>query len=362
LIGVTGSNGKTSVKEMIAACLETQWPGAVLKTEGNTNNHFGVPRNLFRLDSHHRAAVIELGSNHPGEIAALAQMVEPTHGVVCSIGPAHLEFFGDLDGVAKEKGALFAALPENGTAALPLDGPGTDILRRLAGPRRTQTFAVCRNTTPAADVCAVYRGRQPGPSPMFAVDLVWRQRQETRLLEWPVCGAHQAGNAAAAAAVAGAFGFPPEQIVAGLRATSLPGMRMEVIEYEGVRWVNDAYNSNSASFQAGIRSFLEISAEAARESRWVIMGDMLEIGKDETEAHAALVAWALEVCAGSRVLGVGPRVTAAGNRYGIRTFPDADSARVYLLSRLAPGHWVFLKGSRGMHLERILPDTMAGDT
>ncbi|NOY81999.1 MAG: UDP-N-acetylmuramoyl-tripeptide--D-alanyl-D-alanine ligase [Kiritimatiellaeota bacterium] len=355
VVAVTGSNGKTSVKEMIAGILEQRWPGAVLKTLGNTNNHFGTPRNLLRLGPHHRAAVVELGSNHPGEIAALARLVSPGIGVISSIGPAHLEFFGDLEGVAREKGALFESLPTDGCAVFPFDAPCATVLERLAGSRLRRTFAVRSASTHRIDVCARYLGLLPGET-RFGVELAWSRPRRVHRLVWTLCGEHQAANAAAATAVADALAVPPSQILAGLRNCRLPGMRMEVSEIAGVHWVNDAYNGNPESLQAGLRCFMELAGTAASRARWLVLGDMLELGPTEEAAHEAALDRVLRQCGGCRVLVVGPRMSAAAS--GLRAvcpFPDAGAAREYLLPRLEPGAWVFLKGSRGMHLETVLP-------
>ncbi len=356
IVAVTGSNGKTSVKEMIAAILEQHWPGAVLKTRGNTNNHFGVPRNLLRLEPRHRAAVIELGSNHPGEIAALTRLVLPRTGVISSIGPAHLEFFGDLEGVAREKGALFAGLPPDGCAVFPLDAPCAAILERLAGARWKRTFALRSGPDFRVDVGARYVGLLPDET-RFGVELAWGTPRRVHRFDWALCGAHQAANAAAATAVADALGVPPAQVLDGLRNCRLPAMRMEVSEIAGTHWVNDAYNGNTESLQAGLEGFLELAGAAASGTRWLVLGDMLELGAAvEAAAHRAALDRVLRRCGDCRILAVGPRMSAAASgRRTVRAFPNAVAAREYLLPRLEPGAWVFLKGSRAMHLEEVLP-------
>ncbi|MBN2451848.1 MAG: UDP-N-acetylmuramoyl-tripeptide--D-alanyl-D-alanine ligase, partial [Lentisphaeria bacterium] len=233
--GITGSSGKTSTKEMIAAVLEQRSPGAVLKTEGNTNNHFGVPRNLLRLTGDHRAAVIEMGSNHPGEIALLARLAEPEIGVVSNIGLAHLEFFGSLEGVAREKGDLLRHTAWSGIAVFPGEAAHVDVLRAGSAPRRTLTFG----SGPDNDVRVRYHGPVPDG---FRVSLTWALTGRTETFSWGIGGEHQAMNAAAAAAAGTAAGLSPEEIVKGLRTCRLPGMRMSVLSWQGVHWVNDAYN------------------------------------------------------------------------------------------------------------------------
>jgi len=229
ILGITGSCGKTSTKEMCAAVLEQRWPGQVLKTLGNTNNHYGLPRNLLRLDQSHRLAVLEMGSNHPGEIAHLSTLAPPSVGLVCNIGSAHLEFFHDLSGVATEKGDLLAATAADGIAIFPAETPGREILEKKAGRRQRITFG----SSAAADVRCEYLG--PAAEGQTALRLSWRDRREVQEFCWKIGGAHQALNAAAAAAAGTAFGLTAAEIVAGLQHCTLPGQRMEILEREGDR-------------------------------------------------------------------------------------------------------------------------------
>jgi UDP-N-acetylmuramoyl-tripeptide--D-alanyl-D-alanine ligase len=358
VIALTGSSGKTSTKEMIAAVLEAGFPGAVLKTEGNTNNHFGVPRNLFRLGPQHRAAVIEMGTNHPGEIAALVRLAAPRIGVICNIGHAHLEYLGDLAGVAREKGALFAGLEalDGGekTAIYPAAAPHAEILQNLAGKARTFTVG----TDPGTAIRVAYLGAAGGGQ--YGVRLTWTATDETREIRWSLGGAHQALNAGCAAAVGTALGIPPDAIAAGLAACVLPGMRMDVRETDGVHWVNDAYNSNPDSARAGVTWFHEITAKADPAACVLVLGDMRELGPAHApQAHTDLLRFALDTCPGCRILPVGEQMQAAARDCGLRAYPDALAARTDLHAMLAPGAWVLLKGSRGIQLEKLLPAALA---
>jgi len=348
VVGVTGSNGKTSTKEMIAAVLERKWPGQVLKTEGNTNNHFGVPRNLLRLSQRHRAAVLEIGSNHPGEIKTLAAVAQPDLGVVCNIGRAHLEFFIDLAGVAQEKGALLAGLPPDGTAVYPIDAAHMDTLAAKAGARAHLTFGA----NPQADVAVEYLGPRGGE---FRIRLTWRESGASRTFAWGWGGEHQALNAGAAAAVGALVGLAPDRIVEGLRNCELPGMRMEVREHESVHWANDAYNANADSMRASLAWFRELTADAPPGARLVVLGDMLELGPNAESEHRDVLAWARDTLPDAEIVAVGQTMAAAGERCGLRTFPSAAEARPYLLEHVAPGQWVLLKASRGVGLEAVLP-------
>ena len=348
VVAVTGSSGKTSTKEMIAGVLEAQWPDAVLRTQGNTNNHFGVPRNLLRLNPDHRAAVLELGSNHPGEIASLARLVQPSVGVVVSVGPAHLEFFGDLRGVAREKGSLYAELPGDGTAVLPTDGPQTALLRTLAGGRPAVSFGEAASS----DVRVEYEGWS---GEGYRVTLTWRERRTSRPFTWGIGGAHQARNAASAAAVGEALGIDHDQTVAALSRCRLPHMRMAEEDIAGVHWVNDAYNSNPQSARAAMLWFRERTRDLSADRSVLVLGDMLELGAAAPREHADLLSWAGEHFPGSPLVAVGPVMNGLASRQGIAGFEDADAAREYLADTVGAGAWVLVKASRGIRLERVLP-------
>ncbi|MDT8389220.1 MAG: UDP-N-acetylmuramoyl-tripeptide--D-alanyl-D-alanine ligase [Lentisphaeria bacterium] len=348
LIAVTGSSGKTSIRSMIQAILEEAFPNQVIGTEGNTNNFFGVPRNVFRLRGCHRAAVLELGTNHPGEIARLAAMTRPDAAVVANVGKAHIEFFGTQEAIAREKGAVFEALPAAGLAVMPVDGPGTAVLRAKAGNRPVTTFGAAES---GADVEYDYRLNAEGGS---RVNLFWRRSGAKAGFDWPLSGRHQAANAAAAAAVCGALALPVETIVRGLRETALPGARMRVVEENGIMWRDDAYNSNPESARASLEWFHEAAAESAGRL-FVVLGDMLELGADHAgEEHRQLLAFARKLLPEAEIIAVGNNMAQVKKHVkGVRGFADADAAGTWLRPRLRPGDQVLLKGSRGIHLERV---------
>lgn len=346
VVGITGSCGKTSTKEMIAAVLERKWPGRVHKTAGNFNNHFGVPRTLLELRPEHRAAVVELGSNHPGEIAALVRLVEPGIGVVSNIGSAHLEFFHDLAGVAEEKGEILVGTAATGVCILPAEAAHAEVLRRKAGGRRVLSFGAGE----VSDVRATYRGLA---GDHYVVDLATGSEQVT--LRWQIGGAHQALNAAAAAAVGCAVGLSLADTVAGLASCELPGMRMKTVEIDGIRWANDAYNANPTSMRAGLEWFHDLVVANPVAPHILVLGDMLEIGEGAPAVHRELLAWTRERFPHARILAVGPLMAAAAQIWDLPAVPDSAAAAALLRSWLAPGCLVFLKGSRGIALERCLP-------
>lgn len=341
VLAVTGSCGKTSTKEMCAAVLEARWPGRVVKTIGNTNNHFGVPRNLLRIDETTGAAVIEAGSNHPGEIASLGKIIMPSSAVISCIGAAHLEFFHDLQGVAEEKGDIFEASSTEGVAIIPADCAGRDLLVKHAGKRRIISFGLCEN----ADVRAFYGG-QTGNG--YELTLLRKDTGESITFEWAIGSECQAGNAAAAAAAGIAFGLELKEIAAGLQKCRLPGARMSQSEVNGVHWVNDAYNANPDSMLASLKWFKEISRNAPR--RLIVIGDMRELGESEGKAHEQILAEAVKLFPDDTIVTVGTVFAPYAEKLSIEHYSDVEAASTM---KIEVGTWVFLKASYGTGLYKL---------
>lgn len=350
LIALTGSCGKTSVKEMLRSILtEAYGPDKVLATEGNTNNQIGVPANLFRLNSSHRAAVIEAGTNHPGEIKPLACCAEPSGALVVSIAPCHLEFLGSLDGVAREKSHIFDFLPPDGFAVFPAHAPGVEILKQAASHVRIYTFG-----DQGDEDCSVqYLG---GGIQSSSFRLKWHPSGEETLVRWRISGAHQARNAAAATAAALAGGLPFAAVAEGLPHTVLPGMRMRFSEHDSSVWVNDAYNANPESMKAALRNLAEF---AEGRNVFLILGDMGELGDASDPGHKDVLETAKTLFPHATLFTVGEKMRRAAENLCIRpghAWPDARSAAAAgLPSLIPPGSLVFLKGSRSMQLETIEP-------
>lgn len=350
VLAVTGSSGKTSCRAILQAILESAQSGTVLGTEGNTNNAFGVPRNLLRLRSCHRTAVLELGTNRPGEIAALAAMVEPDIAVITTIGRAHLEQLGGLQGVAREKGALLKALPRNGTAVLPSDTPQRAVLLKSAGRRRVISFGI----DDAADVRVTYQGRVAHGQ--YGIHLGYGQcsNADGLSLTWLLGGRHQALNAAAAVAAALHLGVSEAAITKGLKTCILPDMRMRVVDQGNVHWVNDAYNANPDSVQAALLWFAELTEGTPSHLLRVVLGDMLELGEAAAEAHRDTVRYALTLFPRNTILCVGSLMRGAAEEFGVAHVDSAAAAKRRLAGNLHPGSWVLLKGSRGVGLENVM--------
>jgi UDP-N-acetylmuramoyl-tripeptide--D-alanyl-D-alanine ligase len=339
---VTGSNGKTTTKEMMAAVLAALGP--VLKPEGSFNNQWGLPLTLLGLSAEHRAVALELGANAPGEIAMLSAMSRPTVGVVTVVASAHTEFFGSLDGVQAEKSALVAAIPAGGAVVLNADDPRVIAMRRQSAAR-VVTFGVEQPAdVRAAAIEADARGLR------FTLGV----GGERRPVATAFAGAHNAINALAAAGAGVALGLSIDAVADGL-ARARPAMGRCVWRGAGrLRILDDTYNANPAS----VRAALATLASAGEARRIVVLGDMLELGEASEAAHRE----AGRLVAGSgaaEFVGVGPRALAAVEAARAAGLAESHHALTFedtvalLLKRLAPGDAVLVKGSRGMRMERV---------
>ncbi|WP_290649418.1 UDP-N-acetylmuramoyl-tripeptide--D-alanyl-D-alanine ligase [Aquisalimonas sp.] len=336
IVAVTGSNGKTTVKEMLAAILQREAP--TLATQGNYNNDIGVPLTLFRLGEAHRLAVIEMGANHAGEIAWLAGIAEPDIGLVTNAGPSHLEGFGSLEGVARAKGELFQGLPGWGTAVINADDPHAGLWRDLAAGVAVSDFGMEHHASVVGTETA---------GGLLTVTTA----ESSFSLKLPVPGRHNRYNALAALTAARALGVGADRIrraletfqpVAG-RLTPRTGLAGSVL-------LDDSYNANPASLVAG----LEVLVSAARP-RWLVLGDMGELGADALELHAYAGHRARELGV-DRLFTTGPLSAAASEAFGegASHFADTDGLIETLRDALEPGVTVLIKGSRSMGMESIV--------
>lgn len=337
VFGVTGSVGKTSVKEMLRAIC-TAAAGSeekVLWTLENTNNQIGVPLNLFRLDEGHRFAVLEAGTNHFGEIAPLGKCIAPDVALVNSVAPCHLEFLRDLEGVAEEKSHICDALSSSGTAVFPAECPQLEILKKGVSGK------VLLFGKDSGDIRCHYLG---GTLYGSKVKLIFPGGKEITL-ELPLSGAHQAMNAAAAAAAAYAAGIDCEAICSGLGRTVLPGGRNRIYKSGEITCIDDTYNANPAAVAAALRNLKEF---ADPEKLILLLGEMRELGAAAPEAHAGVKELVGELFPGVCLLLVGAA-------WGEGALADAESAKEELAKLLRPGDLLFAKGSRGVALEKALP-------
>ncbi len=345
---LTGSSGKTSTKEMLRAIFNRAFGAEhVLATEGNTNNQIGVPKNLLRLTSGHKICVIEMGTNHFGEITPLAESVAPDASMIVSIGHCHLESFGTLEGVAKEKSTIFRFTKPGGTAVLPRNAAGLDIMKKAADGKTVVLFG-------PGEGSAVESEYLSGTMDGTVFRLKDNRTGKSVRVEWGLVGRHQAANAAGAAALALSFGIPLETIAEGLKNCVLPGMRMKRSERFGACWINDAYNANPDSMSVMLQWLSEFC-----DSRklLLVLGDMLELGPDSVALHKNMLAYALDKFPGAAILAVGPQMTAAAKEIGARknltTFPDSKACAAEVRKFVPQGGIVFLKASRGTKLELL---------
>jgi len=350
VVGITGSNGKTTTREMIAAILARRGP--VLKTEGNLNNEVGVPLTLLRLGPEHTAAVIEMGMSHRGEIARLTAMAEPRVGVVTNAFAAHLAGLGTVDGVADAKGELYKGLPPDGIVVANADDARMLQRARKSG-RSVLTFAVGRDREADVAVLDVLSQGQDGITFLLGIGT-----KEVRV-ELSLVGEHNAANAAAAAAAALALGCSDREIVSGLAGVEPVGRRLRVERLaSGVLLVDDCYNANPASMTAALRTLRQLAGAGRAVAA---LGDMLELGPAEVELHqdlgrdAAAAGLALLATFGPRTRFTHEAALAAGLAPSSAFHTeDLQALTAFVRERLLPGDALLVKGSRGMKLERLV--------
>ncbi len=342
VIAVTGSNGKTTTKEMLALILSLKYK--VLKNDGTENNFVGVPQTLLRLDNTHEIAVIELGTNHFGEIAYLAEIVQPNCGMIINIGPAHLEFFGSVENVMREKLDLLKRIGEEGPAIV----NGEDVGLVSAAKKMCEevvTFGFSKGCDFMAD-----RIDDSGYGMNFALN--GRYTVKVRML-----GRHNIYNALAAIAAGSLYGVEAQEAAKALEGFVLPKLRMEYTACGGIDFIFDCYNSNPLSMTSAIETLRDMSA---KRRRVVVAGDMLELGEAAPELHREIGKLAAKAKI-DILMGVGPlsRYILESAREGgiggdsLLHFENSVEASKALKNILKEGDLVLVKGSRGMKMEEI---------
>jgi UDP-N-acetylmuramoyl-tripeptide--D-alanyl-D-alanine ligase len=352
VVAVTGSNGKTTLTQMIASIFshaygERDGRALWLATRGNLNNDIGLPLMLFELAAHHRAAVFELGMNRVGEIADLARMAQPTLAVVNNAQREHQEFLQSPEATARENGAVLAALPPEGTAVFPADDPCAPIWRGLAGLRRVIDFAASGPATVTARAQARAGGTElriaTAAGPIDA--------------SLAVAGAHNVHNALAAAACCLGLGVAPQAIGAGLAAfRAVPGRGTRLATSLGATVIDDSYNANPDSVRAAIDL---LAAEAP--PRLLVLGDMGEVGQQGPQFHREVGAYA-KARGIESLLATGPlsRESVAAFGAGARHFDEVQALIEAVQPRLRAGGTVLVKGSRFMRMERVVQAIATG--
>jgi UDP-N-acetylmuramoyl-tripeptide--D-alanyl-D-alanine ligase len=345
LVAIAGSNGKTTTKELVAAILRQKL--STLWSEASFNNDIGVPLTLLRLERGHQVAVLEVGTNHPGELQPLVRMIQPRYGVITNIGREHLEFFGDLKGVAREEGALAELLPAGGTLFLNGDNEFTAALAlrckaavvrvgfeescewRAASLKLGKDSTSFRVTSPVAAFTGEYR-----------INLI---------------GRHQVGNTLFAIALGAELGLSREEIQRGLTECQPAKMRLESYERNGVRVLDDAYNANADSVIAALHTLTELPCKGRTVA---VLGDMAELGRHTESAHREVGRLAAKLGVG-QLFAVGkmaPITAQAAREAGlsrVMEFGDVDTAAGAVKNFVRPGDLLLLKASRVARLERI---------
>ena len=352
VVALTGSNGKTTTKEMISVCLETTFP--VLKTKGNLNNLIGLPLTLLNLTEQERIVVLEMGMNVPGEIRRLTEIAEPDVGLITNVERVHLEGMGSLERVREEKGELFRRMRQDGTILVNQDDPRViDLASEFRGQKIT--FGIDH---PAEVMAKEIRLQRVG-----GTSFTLMMEGVTMEITLPLLGRHFVPNALSAIAAASLFGIELEKVKEALEHLSPSPMRMEVLRpKEGVTLINDAYNANPRSMELA----LEILSEMKGKGRGIaVLGDMLELGEYSVEAHQ-LIGKRVGELSIDLLLALGeeaPVLVESAMRHGLnseqaRTVESHTEAISILRKMVRDGDWILVKGSRRMGMEKIAEGLM----
>ncbi|MEZ5512389.1 MAG: UDP-N-acetylmuramoyl-tripeptide--D-alanyl-D-alanine ligase [Steroidobacteraceae bacterium] len=350
IVGVAGSNGKTTVKEMTAAILASA--GACLATQGNLNNHIGVPLTLMRLLPEHRYAVIEMGANRAGDVAELVTIAQPTVGLITNAGAEHLEGFGSLEGVARAEGEMVAGLAAAATAVLNADDPFADLWRSM-----TAASVVSFGLDAYADYTA-HELRTSVDASGFKTRFTLRSPAGSAPIELALAGRHNVLNALCAAAAAMSAGAGIVDVVAGLASMRAVAGRLQFrTAPSGALLLDDSYNANPSSVRAGIDVLAGIEAR-----KWLVIGDMAELGEFTAASHADVGAYARERGI-ERLFAVGKSTPLAVEAFGAggQWFADSDALVRSIGGSLTSDVCVLIKGSRVNRLERVVEALAAGD-
>jgi UDP-N-acetylmuramoyl-tripeptide--D-alanyl-D-alanine ligase len=348
LIAITGSNGKTTVKDMTAAVLRAECsnPDEVLATEGNLNNDIGMPLTLLRLRAHHRFAVIEMGMNHVGEIGYLSTLARPTAALVTNAGTAHIGMLGSIEAIAHAKGEIYAGLGHDGIAIVNADDAFAGLWRAQNAHRRVLEFAL--------DAPAAVTGRYAGHA--LHSDIVVSTPHGTVEFRLRAPGVHNVRNALAAAAAAHALGVPERAIGAGLEAFRAPKSRMQrCTGANGAVLLDDTYNANPESTLAAIEVLARMPGK-----RVLVLGDMGELGAETVPQHTRVGA-AARAAGIERMYTLGEATRSAAGAFGAHAahFTRIEDLLAALRPELAPDTTVLVKGSRFMQMERVVQSIRA---
>lgn len=332
IIGITGTNGKTTTKELISSVLsKTQH---ILCTQGNLNNHIGVPTTLLRLKPEHNLAVIEMGANHPGEIKFLCEIAEPDYGIITNVGKAHLEGFGSFEGVIKTKGELYDFLrqKENATIFIHHDN---SYLMDIAGGLNQIPYG--------AEEGLYVNGRVTGNSPYLAFEWKSGRESERHQIETQLIGEYNFPNALAAITIGCFFGVEPQKINDALTEYAPQNNRSQLKKTDDNTLIIDAYNANPTSMMAALMNFQNMTVE----HKMLILGDMRELGTESQSEHQAIVDY-LKECTFEKVWLVGDEFAAT--QHSFKTYANVQEVIEELKAHKPQGNTILIKGSNGIKL------------
>ncbi len=345
VIGITGTNGKTTTKELTAAVLSQKYK--TLYTLGNLNNHIGVPLTLLRLTNEHEIAVIEMGASHSGEISELANIASPDCGLITNVGYAHLEGFGSFEGIIRTKGELYDYLRR--TKGFIFINQDNEYLTSIAGDLKKITYgemASVENSVLANESYPFIGGKTSGSHPFFSFQ--WQQQNKAiQNIHTNLIGDYNLWNALAAITIGTHFGISPEQINKAIETYEPENLRSQLRITKHNELIIDAYNANPSSMRAALENF------AAMKSfpKAVILGDMRELGESSPMLHADIIKQ-IESYDFDKVLLCGEHFSAAGQKY--TCFPSVEKLNEYLETNPLQGYHILIKGSRGIHLEKTI--------
>lgn len=335
ILAITGTNGKTTTKELVSAVLSKQFN--VSFTKGNLNNHIGVPLTLLEMNQETQIGVVEMGANHPGEISNLCKIAEPNFGVITNIGKAHLEGFGTFEGVIKTKTELYNYLKEkNGTVFL---NSNNSLLVELANK--------INNKKTYGEKDADFTGEILRSPPFVHVKANFTKG--VLYLNTNLIGNYNFENIMAAACIGQYFKVDPLKIKQALKEYQPRNNRSQLIRKGNIKIILDAYNANPTSMQASIKSFLANNSE----NNYLILGDMLELGTYAEEEHLAILNMIAELTS-EKVFLVGPVFSKIGKKYNFKTFTHVSDLNLFLIKNEIKEGNILIKGSRGIQLEKVL--------
>jgi UDP-N-acetylmuramoyl-tripeptide--D-alanyl-D-alanine ligase len=345
VIAITGSNGKTSTKDFVAATLARKF--RVTKTEGNFNNHVGLPQTMLAANREDEIAVWEIGMNHPGEIAALAKLAAPDVAIITNVGIAHIEFMGSREAIAEEKGALAEAVAANGTVILNADDAFTESIAKGTGAKIILA-GIENGSVRATDITQHSTGSE------FTI-LEGAHRCRAQL---PVPGIHMVQNAILAIAAGRVFGLSLEECAVGLASTPLTKARLQIREIDGIQFIDDSYNANPDSMKAALRTLVELDADGRRIA---VLGEMGELGAESERGHRDVGEAAAELRVDELIAvgAIGAAIAHAAKKAGLQKSVAVDSPREaaeLLEGSATPGDLVLIKGSRSARMERVLDE------